>query len=125
MGFFFGILGDKGNGVTNLDSAVAWTGAGDEGAAAGVVRVHADARAGAGAAGFLDAALDVGRAGAVAGFVIALSRAVAGVLACTRFTGNGACLTDGAFSQRERNVCCCEAGRGQVEEGDDVVHDFG
>ena len=76
--------------MTDLDGAVAWTGAGDEGATAGVFRVHADAGAGTGAAGLRDAALDVGRTGAVAGFVVALGRAVAGLLACAGLAGNGA-----------------------------------
>lgn len=78
------------HGITDLDGAVAWTFAGDEGATAGVFRVHADAGAGAGAAGLLYAALDVDCTGAVAGFVVALGCAVAGLLACAGFTGNGA-----------------------------------
>ena len=76
--------------ITDLDGAVARTGAGDEGAAAGVFRVHADAGAGAGATSLRDAALDVGRTGAVAGFVVALGRAVAGLLARAGFAGYGA-----------------------------------
>lgn len=76
--------------MTDLDGVVAWTGAGDEGTTAGVFRVHADAGAGTGATGFLDAALDVGCTRAVARFVVALGCAVAGLLACARFTGNGA-----------------------------------
>ena len=76
--------------MTDLNGAVAWTGAGDEGAIAGVSRVHADARAGAGATGLLDAALDVGCTRAVAGFVVALGCAVAGLLAGAGFTRNGA-----------------------------------
>ena len=74
----------------DLNSAITRTGTGNEGAGAGIGRVHADAGAGAGAAGFLDAALYVAWTGAVAGFVVALGRAVAGVLACARFTVNGA-----------------------------------
>lgn len=76
--------------MTDLDGVVAWTGAGDEGTTAGIFRIHADAGAGTGAAGLLHAALDVGGTGAVAGFVVALGCAVAGLLACTRFTRNGA-----------------------------------
>lgn len=78
------------HGMTDLDGAVAWTGAGDEGATTGVFRVHADAGAGAGAASLLDAALDVSCTGAVAGFVIALGCTVAGLLACAGFAGNRA-----------------------------------
>lgn len=76
--------------IAHLDGVVAGTGTGDEGAGAGVFGVHADAGAGAGAAGFLDAALDVCCARAVTGFVVALGRAIARVLACARFTVNGA-----------------------------------
>ena len=76
--------------MTDLDGVVAWTRAGDEGATAGVFRVHADPGAGAGATGLLDAALDVGRTGAVAGFVVTLGCAVAGLLARAGFAGNGA-----------------------------------
>lgn len=76
--------------MTDLDSAVVWTGAGDVGAIAGVFRVHTDTGAGAGATGLLDAALDVGCTGAVPGFVITLGCAVAGLLARARFTRNGA-----------------------------------
>ena len=67
--------------MTDLDRAVVWTGAGDEGATAGVFRVHTDAGAGAGATSLLDAALDVGCTGAVASFVVTLGCAVAGLLA--------------------------------------------
>lgn len=109
--------------MTDLDGVVAWTGAGDEGTTAGVFRIHADAGAGARAAALLDAALDVGWTGAVAGFVVALGRAVAGLLACAGFTRNGAFFTDGAFSQWERHESCGEAGRRQAKEGDDIVHD--
>ena len=76
--------------MADLDGAVAWTSAGDEGVTAGVFRVHANPGAGAGATGLLDAALDVGRTGAVAGFVVTLGCAVAGLLARAGFTGNGA-----------------------------------
>ena len=84
------ISGSIGLGWADLDGAVARTGTGNEGARAGVGSVQADAGAGAGAAGFLDAALDVRCAGTVAGFVVALGRAVACVLARARFTFNGA-----------------------------------
>ena len=73
-----------------LDSAVARTGAGDEGTTAGVSRIRAGAGAGIGAAGFLDAALNICCSGAVTGLVVALGCAVACVLACAGFTGNGA-----------------------------------
>ena len=78
------------HGMADLDGAVAWTGAGHEGATASVFRVHADAGAGAGAAGLLDAALDLGCTWTVAGFVVALVCAFAGLLACAGFTRNGA-----------------------------------
>ena len=74
----------------DLDGAVAGTRTGDEGAGAAISGVHADAGAGAGAAGLFDAALDVSGAGAVTGFVVALGRAIARVLACARFTVDGA-----------------------------------
>ncbi len=77
-------------GVAYLDGAVAWTGPSDEGTTAGVGRIHAGAGAGIGAAGFLDAALNICRSGAVTGLVVALGCAVACVLACAGFTGNGA-----------------------------------
>ena len=76
--------------MTDLDGAVVWTGAGDEGATAGVFRVHTDARTGAGATRLLDAALDVGCTRAVASFVVTLGCAVAGLLARACFTRNGA-----------------------------------
>ena len=76
--------------TTDLDGAVVWTGAGDEGATAGVFRVHTDAGAGAGATGLLDAALDVSSTGAVVGFVVTLGCAVAGLLARAGLSGNGA-----------------------------------
>ena len=76
--------------MIDLDGIVTWTGASDEGAIAGVFRVHADAGAGVGAAALFDAALGIGCTGAVAGFVVALGGAVAGLLACAGFTGNGA-----------------------------------
>lgn len=76
--------------MTDLDCAVIRTGTGDEGATAGVFRVHADAGARAGATGLRDAALDVGCTRAVAGLVVTLACAVAGLLARARLTGNGA-----------------------------------
>ena len=111
--------------MTDLDGTVVWTGAGDEGATAGIFRVHTDAGAGAGATGLLDAALNVVRTRAVACFVVTLGCAVAGLLARARFTGNGARLTDGTFSQWERHVSCGEASSCQADEGDDVVHNVG
>ena len=78
------------NGMTDFDRAVAWTSTRDEGATAGVFSVHANSGAGVGAAGLSDAALDVGCTGAVAGFIVALRRAVTGALTCTGFSRNGA-----------------------------------
>ena len=76
--------------MTDLDGAVVWAGAGDEGAIAGVFCVHTDAGAGAGATGLLDAALNVGCTRTVASFVITLGCAVAGLLARAGFARNGA-----------------------------------
>ena len=63
---------------TYLDGAIAWACTRKESAAAFIRRVQAGARATAGAAGFLDAALDVGCAGAVVGEVEALGCALGG-----------------------------------------------
>ena len=111
--------------MADLDAAVARTIAGDEGSRAGIARIHASSGTGARAAAFLDAALDVGRTGAVAGFVITLGRAVACVLARARFAANGAGLADGTFGEGGRHESDCHASRCQAEEGDDVVHSVG